>query len=267
MARYDPSTATGDSLRHAPGQRRTVLVTGGAKRVGRAICRAFASEGFDIVMTYRSSVTEAVQAQHELHRFGVACAIHPLDLAEPRQVTDFAQQMAIDLPRLDVLVHNASVYEATPLTDLTAEDALYHYRVNALAPLLLSQRLAGRLAESSMPGHGSIIAMLDIHAEGLPRRQYSAYAMSKAALSQAMRTLARDLAPSVRVNGVAPGVVEWPETGSESDKAVQQRYLKSVPLSRAGTPEEAAEAVLWLATRATYCTGQVIRIDGGRSLM
>lgn len=267
MSPIDPSTMSGDSIVQSTGERRTVLVTGGAKRVGRAICRAFASQGFDVVLTYRRSASEAVKAQLELQRFGVACAIHALDLNDTEQVVEFAQHMAMSLPRLDVLVHNASIYAQTPLTDLTANEALHHYRVNALAPLLLSQRLVGRLAESSIPGHGSIIAMLDIHAEGLPRRSYSAYAMSKAALSQLVRSLARDLAPHVRVNGVAPGVVAWPESGNEADKEVQKRYLKSVPMDRAGKAEEAAEAVLWLATRATYTTGQVIRVDGGRWLI
>ncbi len=264
---YDPSTATGDALSRIEPGTRTVLVTGGAVRVGRAICRAFAAQGYDIVLTYRSSSDEAVRAQRELMRFNVRCDIHRLDLDNIDQTTAFAEQMAIDLPHLDVLVHNASIYQQTPLYELTPDQALRHYRINALSPLILSQRLAGRLSESSAPGGGSIVMMLDIHTEGLPRRQFAAYAMSKAALGQAMRTLARELAPRVRVNGVAPGVVLWPEHGSEADKDMQDRYLKSVPMNRSGSPEEAAQAVLWLATLGTYCTGQIIRVDGGRSLI
>ncbi len=262
-----PSTATDGPTKRSASSTRTVLVTGGAKRVGRATCRAFASAGFDVVLTYRTSKDEAELAQRELVKFNVNCSIYPLDLYNPNEVSRFAQQIATDLPRLDVLVHNASMYAPSPLAELNAEDLLSHFRINALAPLLLSQRLAGRLAESSMPGGGSIVAMLDIHAMGLPRRDYAAYAMSKSALAQAVRALARELAPALRVNGVAPGVVQWPETGADSDEAMQARYLKSVPLGRAGTPEEAAEAVLWLATRATYTTGHIINIDGGRSLL
>jgi pteridine reductase len=109
--------------------------------------------------------------------------------------------------------------------------------------------------------------MADIHAMGLPRSGFSAYAMSKAALVELIRSLARELAPRVRVNGVAPGVVAWPEEGYEADEEAQRAYLKRVALERAGTPEDAAAAVAWLALDATYVTGQVIRLDGGRSLL
>ncbi len=118
-----------------------------------------------------------------------------------------------------------------------------------------------------MKGGGAVVAMADIHAMGLPRPAFSAYAMSKAALVEMVRSLARELAPRVRVNGVAPGVVAWPEQGYESESGAQAAYLKRVPLARAGAPEEAAAAVAWLAMDATYVTGQILRLDGGRSLM
>jgi pteridine reductase len=116
-----------------------------------------------------------------------------------------------------------------------------------------------------------MVAMCDIHAlgeHGLPRsHEYLAYAMSKAALAEMVRSLARELAPRVRVNAVAPGVAAWPESGRESDKAAQQAYLSKVPLARAGTPEECAEVVRWLALEATYLTGEIIRFDGGRNML
>jgi pteridine reductase len=108
--------------------------------------------------------------------------------------------------------------------------------------------------------------MVDMHALGRPRMGMSAYAMSKAALVEMVRSLARELAPAVRVNGVAPGVVAWPESGYEADRAMQQRYLERVPMKRAGTPEDAAGAVRWLALEAPYVTGEIIRVDGGRWL-
>ena len=127
------------------------------------------------------------------------------------------------------------------------------------------------LGASEMRGGGSIVAMCDIHAmgeHGLPRsRDFAAYAMSKAALAEMVRTLARELAPRVRVNGVAPGVAAWPDTGHESDAAAQQAYLGRVPLGRAGTPEECAEVVRWLALDATYLTGEIVRFDGGRNMV
>ena len=102
----------------------------------------------------------------------------------------------------------------------------------------------------------------------MPRaREFVAYAMSKAALAEMVRSLARELAPRVRVNGVAPGVAAWPESGRESDVEAQQAYLKKVPLARAGTPEECAEVVRWLALEATYLTGEIVRFDGGRNMV
>jgi pteridine reductase len=141
------------------------------------------------------------------------------------------------------------------------------YRVNALGPLLLTKALAGAMRESEMAGGGAVVAMCDIHAMGLPRSGFAGYAMSKAALVEMVRSLARELAPRVRVNGVAPGVVAWPEAGYEADAGAQAAYLKRVPLGRAGTPEDAAGVVCWLALEATYLTGQVVRVDGGRSLL
>jgi pteridine reductase len=168
---------------------------------------------------------------------------------------------------VDILVHNASIYGRASLTDVSAEHALEMYRVNAIAPLLLTKALAASLGQSTLTGGGAVVAMADIHAMGLPRPGFSAYAMSKAALVEMVRSLAQELAPRVRVNGVAPGVVAWPETGYEADEAARQTYLKRVPLRRAGTPEDAAGAVAWLALDAPYVTGQILRIDGGRSLV
>jgi pteridine reductase len=140
------------------------------------------------------------------------------------------------------------------------------YRVNAIAPLLLSKKLAGALSRSDLPGGGSIVAMADIHAMGLPRPGFIAYAMSKAALVEMVRALARELAPKVRVNGAAPGVVAWAPGEYEGNEAAQRAYLSRVPLERAGTPEDAGAVVRWLALEARYVTGQIIRVDGGRSL-
>ncbi len=169
-------------------------------------------------------------------------------------------------PRWDVLVHNASVYEPSPLADVTAQRVLHDYTVNALAPLLLTRALAPALARSTLPGGGAVVAMADIHAMGRPRKDFASYSMSKAALVEMVRSLSRDLAPGVRVNAIAPGVVAWPEEGHESDDAAQRAYVKRVPLGRAGTPEDAAKAVRWLALEASYVTGEVVRIDGGRWL-
>ncbi len=237
------------------------LVTGGAKRVGRAICAELARAGCDVVLTYNTSESEAQQTARDLR----ARALR-LDLSDPDEVQRVGEKLARSAGRLDVLVHNASVYAPTPLHELSAEEAIRQYRVNALAPALLTRSLADALRASTRPGGGSIVALADIHAMGRPRKDFLAYSMSKAALIEMVRTLARELAPRVRVNAIAPGVVAWPEEGYESDRDAQDAYLRRVPLGRAGTPEDAANAVRWLALEATYVTGEVIRLDGGRWL-
>lgn len=264
-----PSDGTPLPVRNAQntpdGRRPVAVVTGGSKRVGLAIATALARAGCDLVITYLHSADDAAHAADELCQLGVAVRTVRVDLGDPAETDRVGGELAGELKRVDVLVHNASVYEKTPLEAMEAPDAERAWRVNALAPLLLTRRLAPRLKESPLPAGGSVVAMLDIHALGLSRAGYSAYAMSKAALAEMVRSLARELAPDVRVNGVAPGVVSWPETGPESRERFQAEYLARVPLGRAGEPEEAAEAVRWLALDAAYVTGQIIRVDGGRS--
>lgn len=251
----------------SPDARPLALVTGGARRVGRAICLRLASRGCDLVLTYATSAAEAEATAAEARALGVHARTLHLDLADRESTAAAGANLARELPRLDILVHCASTYEPSPLDTLDPAAAEHQMRVNALAPLALSAALAPRLAESPQPGGGAIVAMLDIHAEGLPRKHHAAYAMSKAALAAMVRALARDLAPRVRVNGVAPGVVLWPESGPDADPELQRRYLERIPLARAGTPDEAAVAVAFLALDATYTTGQTLRVDGGRSLI
>lgn len=250
------------------------LITGGARRVGRATTLALARAGCDVVVTYNASDAEARRTVADAVSIGASASESralAVRLDDPSSVEAIAADLARTLPRLDVLVHNASSYERTPLASITPEAALAAFRVNALAPLMLSKHLGPLLGASDRRGGGAMVAMCDIHAlgeHGLPRAQeYVAYSMSKAALAEMVRTLARELAPRVRVNGVAPGVAAWPESGREADADAQQAYLKRVPLARAGTPEECAEVVRWLALDATYLTGEIVRFDGGRNMV
>jgi pteridine reductase len=269
---------------HVPDPRPLALVTGGARRVGRAISIALARAGCDLIVTYRTSEGEARTLAVEAAGHGARVGVERLDLDDLGAVRAFAHGLARSHARLDVLVHNASVYVPTPVDSLGRDPAGAPgggdgaggggaqgsvesiLRTNAVAPLVLSGALAPLLGRSVLPGGGAIVAMCDIHAMGRPRRGHAAYSMSKAALVEMVRSLARDLAPGVRVNGVAPGVVAWPDKGAEADPAMQARYLARVPLGRAGTPEDAAEAVRWLALEARYTTGEIIRVDGGRWL-
>ncbi|MFG0283030.1 MAG: SDR family oxidoreductase [Phycisphaerales bacterium JB039] len=250
-----------------PDQDRPVaLITGAARRIGRATARAFARAGCDIVITYRTSAVEAADAKAELESLGARVRLERLDLADLDATIAAGARLAGDLDRLDYLIHNASIYRATALDELTADEILTHYTVNAAGPLLLTAQLAPLLRASRAPGGGAVVCMCDIHAMGRPRTGFAAYAMSKAALAEMVRSLARDLAPDVRVTGVAPGVVAWPESGYESDREAQQAYLSRVPLGRSGTPDDAAATIRWLAMEATYVTGVVLPLDGGRRL-
>jgi pteridine reductase len=270
-SRIPPRSTPGEAPEPIPddapdGARPVVLITGGAKRVGRATAMAFAQAGCDVVITYNSSRDEAHETAAEIRRSGAKVLCQQLDLLDIEAVELFADRVLTATPRLDYLVHNASVYTPTPLTDVSAEEADQQFRVHALSPLILSARLAPMLAQSEAPGGGALVALLDVHLHGHPRKDFIAYAMSKAALTEMVYCLARELAPRVRVNGVAPGVVAWPENDMDDDPAAKEKYIRRIPLGRPGTPEDAAEAVRWLAMSAHYTTGQIINVDGGRRL-
>lgn len=226
----------------------------------------FVRAGFDLVLTYRSSDPEARAAKDELESAGASVRLDRVDLGDLAIVERWAVGLASDLPRLDVLVHNASSYDRTPLAELTAASLVDSYTVNAAGPALITRALAARLSASTLPGGGAVVAMADMHVLGRPRKELLAYSMSKAALVEMVRTLARELAPRVRVNAVAPGVVAWPEAGPDSEQVMQEAYIRRVPLARPGTPEDAAEVIRWLALDAMYTTGEVVRVDGGRWL-
>lgn len=242
------------------------LITGGTRRVGLAIGRTLAAAGCDLVITYREKADEAQAAAAELQRYGATVRPFRLDLDDVAAVDKAGERLADEMRRLDVLVHNASIYQQTPLSTMSVEQVMSHLRVNAASPLVLTRRLAPMLTASTLPGGGAVVAMCDMHVLGRPRKDFAAYSMSKAALVEMVRVLARELAPHVRVNGVAPGVVAFPESGYESTPQMQEAYLKRVPMERSGTPEDAAEAVRWLALDARYTTGEVVRVDGGRWL-
>jgi pteridine reductase len=248
------------------GDRPVAMVTGAARRVGLASATALAGAGCDLIITYRSSKDEAEEAARSLRSGGAAARTVRLDLNDLGGTQALGAGLARELPRLDVLVHNGSIYRPSPLDGLSADQLLENFRVHAAGPALLTGELAGLLRASEMPGGGAIVCMADIHAMGRPRRGYLAYAMSKSALVEMVRSLAVELAPRVRVNGVAPGAVEFAESGPDADPEMQERYLSRVPLGRSGTRDDAAEVVRWLAMDAHYTTGEIIRVDGGRWL-
>ena len=236
------------------------LVTGSARRIGAAIARALHAAGYDLALHYRSSSddVDALAAELERGRPGSTVRLQA-DLAEFDRLPELVAQTVGRFGRLDALVNNASGFFPTPVGEATPAqwDALF--ATNARAPLFLAQAAAPHLARNG----GAIVNLTDLYGER-PLAGHSIYCMAKAALLMATRSLAFELGPEVRVNAVSPGAILWPEYGG--DDAARQAMLKRTPLARTGTPEEVAEAVRWLLQDATYCTGQVIHLDGGRRL-
>ena len=226
--------------------RKVALVTGAGVRVGEAIARALARDGWTVAAHYRT------------HRPRGFAAAYAEDLATADGPAQLAAAFRTSFDRLDLLVNSAAGFERRPLaeTDAAAFDGQMH--LNARGPLLLTKALAPLLARSG----GTVVNIADVGGGLVPWKEYAAYCASKAALVRLTECLALELAPEVRVNAVAPGTVLWPE----SVPAAQRRELaRRVPLGRAGTPEDVAAAVLFLA-RAPYVTGAVLPVDGGRHL-
>lgn len=233
------------------------LITGAARRVGRAVALHLAEHGFDVAFTYRSSEREAMELRDLVVLRGRRALAIQADLAcLPQAAETIGAHMGAFGSRLDLLVNNASLYLCDDLDDPTQMARLWSIHVEA--PLLLAHRLRQPLAA----GGGCIINMVDLLASR-PMKGYLRYCSSKAGLVSLTLGLARELAPAVRVNGIAPGVVEWPDDFPESEKA---SYLQRVPLARVGTPEDVANLVRFLATDGSYITGQIIGLDGGRAL-
>jgi pteridine reductase len=269
-----PSQAPAFPSTTRQGDAPIVLITGASKRLGRAIALHFAQRGCDLILTYNTSREHAETLAREISSMGRLVTLYQLALDDLHAVRALGMRLGSTLPRLDVLVHNASTYEPTPFaiehdgiaTPIHHDQAERQMRVNALAPLVLTLALAPALDRSVLKAKAGVVALGDIHAMGHPRKGHSAYAMSKAALHEMVRSLARDLAPRVRVNALALGVALWPDEGPEAVPSEQAKYLRRVPMGREATPEEVAACVSHLAMDASYITGQIVPMDGGRGL-
>jgi pteridine reductase len=251
--------------RPASDTRPVALVTGAARRIGAAIVRQLHADGYDIALHYRGSSDEAVALAAELeHLRRGSMLLLQADLADFDRLADIVAGTLGRFGRLDALVNNASAFFPTPFGTTTPAQWDTLFGANVRAPYFLAQAAAPHLASVG----GAIVNLVDIHGER-PLRDHAVYGMSKAALIQMTHALALELAPHVRVNAVAPGAILWPDagaTGEGKSASEQSAVLARVPLRRTGTPDEIAEAVRWLLRAATYTTGQVVRVDGGRSL-
>jgi pteridine reductase len=237
---------------------RLALVTGGAKRVGRAIVEKLAGEGMDVAFTYHRSVVEADTLAKQIKLTDRKCVAIEADLIHPNEAVAKIVAALEPFGRLDVLVNNASIYLPGSLQDPPTGDEQHMWAIHVQSPLALCHAFETKLRAA----RGHVVNMCDLLAEK-PWPKYLAYSASKAGLWNLTLGLARALAPEVTVNGIAPGVVEWPEGYSREE---MEKYLSRVPLSRAGTPHDVAETVAFLCREGSYVTGQIIRLDGGRSV-
>lgn len=243
-------------------QGKVILVTGGGKRVGAAICRRLHAAGATIALHYRSSAQEALALQDELNaRRENSAAAFSADLLDLAALQALVNQVIARFGQLDALVNNASSFYATPL--VAVDEAQWNdlSGTNLRAPLFLAQAAADELRRQ----HGCIVNIVDIHAER-PMHGHLLYSVAKAGLVALTRGLAQEMAPQVRVNAVAPGVILWPENDLWEDETQRRKIVAHTLLKREGEPDDIARTVAFLIQDAPYITGQVISVDGGRSI-
>ena len=241
---------------------KVVLITGGAKRVGAAICRHLHTDGFNLMIHYKSSINEARALQAELSLLRPnSVAIIQGDLLNIASLPNLISETVNHFGRLDVLINNASTYYASEIGDI--DENKWHDLMgsNLKAPLFLSQAAATELRKN----HGCIINITDMHVER-PKKGYIVYSVAKAGLVTLTKSLAHELSPEVRVNAVAPGPVQWPENNPQFDEVYRQRVINQTLLKRVGEAEDVAKAVKFLVADAPFITGHVLAVDGGRSL-
>jgi pteridine reductase len=234
----------------------TILVTGGALRVGAAITRAVAESGAALAIHCHSHRREAEALARELQSTAADVVVVQADLMNPETIPTLFDTVEERLGPITGLVNSAGIYGRTALVSLDTDLALKMFRLNSLAPLATMAELARR-----EPASASIVNVIDSMVDGA-WRHHSAYIASKAALLAATRVAARELAPSIRVNAVSPGAVAL----NDDDEAVRASIVRQIPLGRIGTPDEVAQVVLFLL-KQSYVTGTVVKVDGGRALV
>lgn len=236
------------------------LITGAGKRIGAVIARTLHAAGANVAIHYFSSSEQADALADELNGQRPDSAITlQADLRSVDAINSLVKSMIDRTGSLGLLVNNASTFYPTPLGTITEEQWDDLINANLKAPLFLSQAAFPHLREA----RGAIINIVDVHSQR-PLRNHLVYGPAKAGLAMLTRSLAKDLGPEIRVNGVSPGAILWPEDGMP--EKIQQSIIREIALKRVGAPEDIAGAVLYLARDATYVTGQIIAVDGGRSV-
>ena len=237
------------------------LITGAARRIGAHTARTLHQAGYQLALHYRNSAANAEQLAAELNQLRPdSAAVFSADLSDITSIKQLATQTAQQWGKLDLLVNNASSFYPTPLQNCDQQQWNELMDSNLKGPFFLCQALATELTKQ----RGVIINIADIHGDQ-PLKEHPIYCIAKAGNRMMTKTLAKELAPAVRVNGIAPGAILWPENSAELDNNQKQKILDKIPLNRPGNPDDIAQTVLFLARDAVYMTGQVIAVDGGRS--
>ena len=238
----------------------TVLITGAAARIGAEIARTLHSAGMNIVIHYRASADSASALAESLNKLRHNSAITlQTDLLQTSRLQPLVEQAADHWGKLDVLINNASSFYPTPIGEITEAHWDDLMGSNLKAPVFLSQAATPYLRQTQ----GCIVNIVDIHGFR-PMKEHPVYCAAKAGLAMLTQSLAKELGPDIRVNGVAPGAIMWPS--SELDTNIQASILERTALKRQGEPQDIARTVKFLVMDAGYITGQVIPVDGGRSL-
>ncbi|WP_417513295.1 pteridine reductase [Marinobacter sp.] len=245
-----------------PANTPVALITGSAHRLGARTVELLHERGWNLVIHYRSHRKQASSLAETLNhqRQNSAIAL-PADLSEVADIKCLSHKAAAHWGRLDALVNNASVFYPNPTPEATEDDWNCIMNTNLKAPFFLLQACLPALRASA----GSVVNLIDIYSEK-PLPEHPLYCASKAGLAALTRSWAKDLAPEVRVNGVSPGAILWPEGDAAVDAGYQSRILDKTPLKRTGTPDDIARTIVFLLTEAPFITGQIISVDGGRSL-
>ena len=239
---------------------KVVMITGAARRVGAEMVRHLHQAGMNIVLHYRSSSKDATALADSLNaQRADSVKLLMGDLKDYPSIPKLAEQGIAEFGQLDALINNASSFYPTDLKDVTEEIWEDLVGVNLKAPLYLTQALAAELKKNQ----GCIINIVDIHGDR-PLKDYSVYSIAKAGLIMFTKSMARELAPEIRVNGIAPGAIMWPE--EQHYEGMHQQIIDRTALKREGNPKDIAETALFLIEHANYITGQIIAVDGGRTL-
>lgn len=236
---------------------KTALVTGGAHRIGAQICRTLHDNNFNVIIHYKNSASAAQDLATKLNKKRKnSASIIQADLSNIKSI----EKLCSAINSLDVLINNASVFYPTPISEINKDSYQQIMNTNLMAPLFLSTTLADKMSDNN----GCIVNIVDIHSQR-PLKNYTIYNISKAAIAMMTKTLAKELAPKLRVCGVSPGSILWPENSAEIDQNKKNKMLNKIALKKQGSSEDIAQTVLFLIN-SNYITGQIISVDGGRTL-